>query len=109
MADLNGLTQSYEILTAFVDMTDATTDLEDKLVRDAYDNLSPQQVFFIKFAQLEASKSSLAYELALSRSDPHPPSRDRLLGTLKNMPGFAEAFDCPVGSTMNPANKCSMR
>ena len=109
MADFNGLLQAYETLTDFIDKGDTASDLEDKLVRDAYNNLTPQQVFFVKFAQLWTAVTNPAYELALSRTDPHPPARDRLIGTLRNMQGFAEAFDCPVGSSMNPETKCSMR
>jgi predicted metalloendopeptidase len=109
MADLNGLLQAYETLTDFVDRGDDESDLEDKLVRDAYNDLTPQQVFFVKFAQLWTAVTSPAYELALSRTDPHPSARDRLVGTLRNMQGFADAFDCPVGSAMNPEAKCSMR
>ena len=108
MADWYGLTQAYEELLHFLELTDSSTDLEEKLVTDAYNNLTPQQVFFIKFAQLWSSVTSPAYELALSRSDPHPPARDRLLGTLRNMPSFSEAFSCPVGSVYNPETKCSI-
>jgi putative endopeptidase len=109
MADLNGLTQVYEMLIQHLELTDASSDLEEKLVKDAYNNLTPQKVFFIKFAQLWAAKSSPGYDLALSRSDPHPPNKDRLLGTLRNMDGFANTFNCPVGSTYSLATKCSMR
>jgi len=38
----------------------------------------------------------------------HPPSYARVIGPMQNSPGFAEAFQCKVGSRMNPANKCSI-
>ena len=34
--------------------------------------------------------------------------RCRPVGALTNSPEFAAAFDCPVGSPMNPANKCEL-
>ena len=34
------------------------------------------------------------------------PLEHRVLGTLSNNEDFAEAFDCPVNSRMNPQAKC---
>lgn len=38
----------------------------------------------------------------------HSPPRYRVLGGVSNAKGFAEAFNCPAGSPMNPADKCSV-
>lgn len=36
----------------------------------------------------------------------HSPGQFRVLGPLSNMEEFSKDFNCPVGSKMNPENKC---
>lgn len=40
--------------------------------------------------------------------DEHSPNAARVLGSLRNSPDFAEAWNCPAGSPMNPTQKCTM-
>lgn len=108
MADLNGLKLCYSLLQELVLTRNATWDQESKWIDDAYDGLTMEQLFFVKYAQLWAQEISPSYALELSRTDPHPLAEDRVLGTLSNMESFATAFDCPVGSKYNPRMKCSM-
>jgi putative endopeptidase len=71
---------------------------------------TPQQRFFLAFAQTYAS-----YELP-QRShvdefvDPHPEGRERILQTLENVPEFAAAFGCRAGEAMvrPPAQRCTL-
>jgi len=42
-----------------------------------------------------------ALQIARLRSDPHSPARWRVDGTLRNVPEFAKAFDCPKGSPVS--------
>lgn len=41
-------------------------------------------------------------------SDQHPPAKYRVIGTLSQFPPFAEVFECPAGSKMNPEEKCHL-
>lgn len=38
----------------------------------------------------------------------YAPARFRVNGVVSNMEEFASAFNCPVGSKMNPADKCTL-
>jgi putative endopeptidase len=59
-----------------------------------------EQRFFIAFAQLWASKVTVEYADFQVANDPHPPEQFRVIGTVQNLPEFAQAFglaaDCPM-------------
>lgn len=40
--------------------------------------------------------------------DVHSTARLRVIGPVSNSEDFAKAFNCPVGSPMNPENKCNI-
>jgi len=61
-----------------------------------------EQLFFIAFGRIWATHMRPEAAIARLRSDPHAPARWRVDGTLRNVPEFAEAFNCPKGSPMNP-------
>ncbi|KAH7716178.1 Protein NEP-1 [Aphelenchoides avenae] len=67
---------------------------------------SPKQLFFLNYAYSWCSKQreeSAVYNLL---NDNHAPPQSRVNVVLGNMPQFAEAFNCPLGSQMNPVKKC---
>lgn len=41
-------------------------------------------------------------------TDPHSPSRFRVIGSISNSREFSEHFHCPPGSPMNPRHKCEV-
>lgn len=64
------------------------------------------QMFFIQYAQIwcEAQTQQLTSNSLKGKS--HSPGRYRATIPLSNMKEFADAFNCPIGSKMNPENKC---
>ncbi|XP_017857951.1 PREDICTED: endothelin-converting enzyme 1 [Drosophila arizonae] len=65
-----------------------------------------KQLFFLKFAQTWCTGSDNAYKLKRLKTDAHASEEFRVVGTLSNMPEFSEAFNCKLGTDMNPLKKC---
>jgi putative endopeptidase len=72
------------------------------------DGFTPDQEFFVSFAQSWCSKRRPDLERLLANVDPHSPPRDRVNGSVANLKDFAAAFSCPVGSPMIPAARCGV-
>ncbi|XP_048247590.1 endothelin-converting enzyme homolog isoform X1 [Haliotis rufescens] len=68
--------------------------------------LSHRQLFFMGFAQVWCSSSTKEADHLQIVSDPHSPAKYRVIGTLSNSKEFAREYKCPVGSPMNPKEKC---
>ena len=58
------------------------------------DGLTPEQRFFVGFAQWACSNERPERLRANAIVDPHSPPRYRINGVVKNMPQFARAFHC---------------
>jgi putative endopeptidase len=64
------------------------------------DGLTPEQRFFVGFAQW-ACENDRVEELRLRAvTDPHSPAEYRVNGVVVNMPEFAQAFACKTGQPM---------
>jgi len=100
VADLGG-----EIL-AYLAWKDAT---KDKGLQPV-DGLTPEQRFFIGFAQWDCANERPEDLRVRAMTDPHSPARDRINGVVVNMPEFAEAFRCKPGQPMvkPAANVCKV-
>jgi putative endopeptidase len=66
----------------------------------ALDGLTPEQRFFLAWAQIWRSKSTDQYLRNQVTVDPHAPARWRVMGPLSNLPEFAAAFHCRGGDPM---------
>jgi predicted metalloendopeptidase len=64
------------------------------------DGFSAEQRLFMGLAQARRGKARDAALIAQVKSDPHSPAEFRVNGSLKNHPGFYEAFDVKPGDKM---------
>jgi endothelin-converting enzyme/putative endopeptidase len=64
------------------------------------DGLTPEQRFFVGFAQWDCSHARPEAARVHARTDPHSPGRYRINGVVVNMPEFEKAFACKPGSKL---------
>jgi len=90
IADLGGLILAWE---AWKKET-AGQDLQPK------DGLTPEQRFFVGFAQWACADERPEALRLHAATDPHSPPKYRINGVVVNMPEFGEAFNCPADAEM---------
>jgi putative endopeptidase len=70
------------------------------------DGLTPEQRFFIGFAQWDCANERPEDLRVRAQTDPHSPPEYRINGVVVNMPEFEKAFSCRAGQPMvKPAEK----
>lgn len=69
---------------------------------------TPEQLFFIQSASFYCGRFRKQITEYGLKTDSHSPNVFRIMGTMSNMPEFAETFNCPLNSRMNPSHKCSL-
>ncbi|XP_043277492.1 neprilysin-11-like [Venturia canescens] len=76
---------------------------------EGMEDFTDDQLFFVSFAAMWCEIGTPQYmKKKAEEKNVHSPPKYRVLGGVSNSKGFAEAFNCPVGSPMNPADKCSV-
>jgi predicted metalloendopeptidase len=70
------------------------------------DGFTPDQRFFIGFAQFYCENTAPEQSRVRAVTDPHSPGPFRVNGTVQNMPEFRDAFACKSGQPMVSANAC---
>ena len=70
------------------------------------DGFTPQQEFFLGYAQIWCENATEQSSRLLSNTDPHSPGQFRVNGVLQNVPEFGEAFACKTGDPMISADPC---
>ena len=85
IADLGGLKIAYLALQKA---------LQGKTLPAKIDGYTPEQRFFLAFAQGWRNNRRPELTRLLIATDPHSPPRFRVLGPLSNMPEFLTAFSC---------------
>lgn len=74
--------------------------MEGKPRPGSIDGFTPEQRFFLGYAQAWRDLSRPEYLRLLVNTDPHSPARYRVIGPLSNLPEFAAAFGCAEGTPM---------
>jgi endothelin-converting enzyme/putative endopeptidase len=70
------------------------------------DGFSPEQRFFLGFAQVWCESRRPEASRMLAQVDPHSPGRNRVNGVVSNMPEFAKAFNCKADAPMVRQTQC---
>jgi len=84
----------------------ASTDAEVKL--PGLSNYTVEQTFFLAQAQTWCSVTLEKAAINQMRIDAHPPNKLRVNQGLRNFAPFAEVWQCPSGSAMNPTDRCEL-
>ncbi|CAL4120905.1 unnamed protein product [Meganyctiphanes norvegica] len=69
---------------------------------------TPSQLFWISAGNVWCGKSRPELLKKLLLIDTHSPKRFRINGPMMNSEEFSRDFNCPVGSPMNPKDKCKV-
>jgi putative endopeptidase len=99
IADLGGLAISYAAYER---------SLQRKQRPPDKDGFTPEQRFFLGWAQVWGANERLEYERLMANTNPHPLARFRGNGPLSNMAEFAKAFGCKKGDAMVREQVCKI-
>ncbi|AII51011.1 M13 family metallopeptidase [Hymenobacter sp. APR13] len=94
LADLGGLNIAYTALQKQLQKQYGSNE------RPKYDGLTPEQRFFLAYAQIWRTNARPEYLRQQVMTDPHSPAQFRTNGPLMNMPQFYEAFGCKEDAKM---------
>ncbi|TGE26754.1 M13 family metallopeptidase [Hymenobacter metallicola] len=94
LADFAGLTIVYKALQKQLDKQYGVGK------RPLIDGFTPEQRFFLSWAQLRRTNIRPEALRQQILTDPHSPGQYRTIGPLMNMPQFYEAFGCQPGQKM---------
>ncbi|MGC1620281.1 MAG: M13 family metallopeptidase [Candidatus Acidiferrum sp.] len=99
IADLGGLAISYAAYEK---------SLEGKPRPPVKDGFTPEQRFFLGWAQVWGANDRPEQERLMANTNPHPLPRFRGNGPLSNMAEFAKAFGCKKGDPMVREQVCKI-
>ncbi|HEV2498890.1 MAG TPA: M13 family metallopeptidase, partial [Terriglobia bacterium] len=100
IADLGGVVIAYDAFEKSIADTP----------RVKIGGFTPEQLFFLGYAESWEENIRPELERLYVTSDPHPIARFRVNGPLSNMPAFAVAWGCKAGDPMvrPPAKQCKI-
>ena len=87
------------------------TDIENGTMNGEWKTLpglsnTKKQLFWITYGRNWCTKYLPQAIPFITRRDSHSPGPVRISGVLQNLEQFANDFNCPLGSYMNPVKKC---
>lgn len=71
-------------------------------------NYTAEQLFWISYGIGECEKMTPEVLRLRAVTDSHAPNKYRLIGVVSNSYDFAQDFNCPPDSPMNPKTKCKV-
>ena len=100
IADLGGMTIAYKAFEKW----------QAHHPRRTIDGFSPEQRFFMGWAQVWASQDRAASVALRAKTDVHGFDKFRVNQTVANLPGFAQAFFCKLNDPMYipPKDRCQI-
>ncbi|KAH9513574.1 18S rRNA pseudouridine methyltransferase [Bulinus truncatus] len=101
IADNGGLKQSYRAYVKWIEKNGEEPALPGI-------GLNHHQLFFLNYAQIWCGKMRDEEAVRKIRISAHSLGPIRVYGPLSNSKEFAKAFNCTLGSKMNPVHKCSV-
>jgi len=97
LADFGGMMIAYDALERALDRNGK---------RETIEGFTPEQRFFVAYAQSWRSHTRAESLRSSIKTDPHAPAYWRTNGPLSNMPQFAKTFGCKEGDPMvRPSDK----
>ncbi|HEU5337269.1 MAG TPA: M13 family metallopeptidase [Terriglobales bacterium] len=96
VADLGGTILAYKAWQAAV---------KGQKMHDI-DGLTPEQRYFVGFAQWDCSNERAENLRVRAVTDPHSPAQYRINGVVVNMPQFQEAFHCKANAPLVRKDRC---
>jgi endothelin-converting enzyme/putative endopeptidase len=103
IADLGGLILGWMAWKTQMASMPQQAQPQDKQLRDG---LSPEQRFFVGYAQWACENDRPENLRVTAMTDPHSPGRFRVNGLVVNMPQFQQAFQCKAGQPMVKEKRC---
>ena len=99
LADLGGMAIAYDAFKK---------SMQGKSMNEKIDGYTPEQRFFIGWAQAWAENDRTEYARTLVQSDPHSLSQFRVNGPISNFAPFAQAFGCKLPDKMVREKQCTV-
>ncbi|XP_071946178.1 neprilysin-1-like [Antedon mediterranea] len=102
MADNGGLKEAYMAYRNWVKRNGQEEDLLPGL------NMTHDQIFFLNFGQIWCSKAKREEIIHQLSVEEHSYADFRVIGSVSNSEAFSKAYNCKLGSPMNPKKKCTV-